>query len=87
MEPVSTSWPEEMEPAAAPAPPKFAELAETPAHTPPPRDYAPEFSSGVRRRVGPDERRDQPDAMLFPETDKEMQPDLEKPTFLRNLRL
>ncbi|MGD0293633.1 MAG: cell division protein FtsZ [Terracidiphilus sp.] len=87
MEPVSASWPEETGPAAAPAPPRFAELAEEPAYTPPPRDYASEFSSGVRNRPSLDERRGQPDAMLFPQTDEEMQPDLEKPTFLRNLQL
>jgi hypothetical protein len=29
----------------------------------------------------------QPAEMLFPDTDEDLQPDLEKPTFLRNLQL
>jgi cell division protein FtsZ len=78
---------EEMEPVAAPAPPKFAELAEEPAYTPLPMDYAPSFSSRVRGPASMEENRTQPAAMLFPETGEEMEPDLEKPTFLRNLQL
>jgi hypothetical protein len=70
VEAVAAMEPEDMEPAAAPAPPRFAELAEEPAYTPPRREYAPA-----------------PAASLFPETDEGMQPDLEKPTFLRNLQL
>jgi len=88
--PVETAMatePEEMEPAVAPAPPRFAELAEEPAYTPLPRDYAPVFTSGVRNRPVLDEHRLQPAASLFPEPDEEAQPDLEKPTFLRNLQL
>jgi cell division protein FtsZ len=78
---------EEMEPVAAPAPPKFAELAEEPAYTPLPMDYAPSFSSRVRGPAAMEENRLQPAAKLFPETDEGMEPDLEKPTFLRNLQL
>jgi cell division protein FtsZ len=84
---VTAIEPEEMEPASAPAPPRFAELAEEPAYTPPLRDYAPAFTSGARNRPALDEHRAQPDALLFPEATEEAQPDLEKPTFLRNLRL
>jgi cell division protein FtsZ len=79
--------PEEMEPAAAPAPPRFAELAEEPAYNPQPRDYAPQFPGGARIRTGMNEHRAQPPTSLFPEANEESQPDLEKPTFLRNLRL
>jgi cell division protein FtsZ len=86
-ESVEAIWPEEVEPAAAPAPPRFAELAEEPAYTPPPRAYAPAFNGGVRGRAAVEEKRMQPATSLFPETDEEMQPDLEKPTFLRNLQL
>jgi cell division protein FtsZ len=78
---------EEMEPLAAPAPPKFAELAEEPAYTPLPMDYAPAFSSRVRGPVALEENRKQPGRMLFPETGEALEPDLEKPTFLRNLQL
>jgi hypothetical protein len=76
-----------MEPAAAPAPPRFAELAEEPAYNPQPRDYAPQFPGGARIRTGMNEHRAQPPTSLFPEANEESQPDLEKPTFLRNLRL
>ena len=86
-ETVEAVWPEEVEPAAAPAPPRFAELTEEPAYTPPPRDYIPAFPNGGRTQPVQDELRAQPDAMLFPETNEEAQPDLERPTFLRNLQL
>jgi cell division protein FtsZ len=81
------SWPDEMEPAAAPAPPRFAELSEEPAYTPPPREYIPAFRNDSSNRPAPEERRAQPDAILFPEAHEDAQPDLEKPTFLRNLQL
>jgi cell division protein FtsZ len=87
VEAVAAIEPEEMEQAAMPAPPRFAELAEEPAYTPPPRAYAPAFNGGVRGRAAVEEKRMQPATSLFPETDEEMQPDLEKPTFLRNLQL
>ena len=79
--------PEELEAAAAPAPPKFAELAEEPVYTPVPRDYAPAYSGSVRGRQAQEENSLQPVASLFPEADEGTQPDLEKPTFLRNLQL
>jgi cell division protein FtsZ len=87
VETVAAIEPEEMEWAAAPAPPKFAELAEEPAYTPLPMDYAPAFSSRVRGPAAMEEKLMQPAATLFPERDEEMEPDLEKPTFLRNLQL
>jgi cell division protein FtsZ len=79
--------PEEMEPAAAPAPPRFAELAEEPAYNPLPRDYAPEFTNGAQNQAGMEEYRAQAASTLFPDVGEESQPDLEKPTFLRNLQL
>ncbi len=80
--------PEEMEPATRPAPPKFAELAEEPAYTPPPKEYYPALNSDVRDPAAPDGFRGQPDARLFPLTEEEeAQPDLEMPTFLRRLQL
>jgi cell division protein FtsZ len=79
--------PEEMEPAAAPAPPRFAELAEEPTYNSQLRDYAPEAGSGAGNRAGMNENRNHPLSILFPDAGGEAQPDLEKPTFLRNLRL
>jgi len=81
------SWPDEMEPAAVPAPPRFAELAEEPAYAAPLRDYIPAFTHEASNRPAPEERRAQPDTTPFPEANEEAQPDLEKPTFLRNLQL
>ena len=87
METAATHEPEMMEPSAAPAPPRFAELAEEPVFTPLPREYVPAFTGRMRGPAAPDENQTQPGSMLFPETDEETQPDLERPTFLRNLRL
>jgi len=78
--------PEEMEPAAAPAPPRFAELAEEPAYNPLPRDYAPEFTSGLQNQAEIDDNSTKRPTTLFPVVGEESQPDLEKPTFLRNLQ-
>jgi cell division protein FtsZ len=78
--------PEEMEPASAPAPPRFAELAEEPAYNPLPRDYAPEFTSGLQNQAEIDDNNAKRPTSLFPDVGEESQPDLEKPTFLRNLR-
>jgi cell division protein FtsZ len=86
-ETVEANWPDEVEPVASPAPPRFAELAEEPAFSPPPRDYIPAIPNVSRNRLAQDENRVQPDPMLFPEVNGEAQPDLEKPTFLRNLQL
>jgi hypothetical protein len=77
---------EEMEPAAAPALPRFAELCEEPAYTLLPRDYASDFAGGVRSPSIMDDYRAQPAATLLVEADEENQPDLDKPTFLRRLQ-
>jgi cell division protein FtsZ len=78
---------EEMEAIAAPAPPRFAELAEEPAYDPQPRNYAPEFTSGLHNQVEIDDNSARRPVTLFPVVGEEAQPDLEKPTFLRNLQL
>lgn len=78
---------EEVEPEASPAPPRFAELCEEPAYTLLPRDYASEFAGGMRSSAMIDEYRPQPAAMFVAEADEEDQPDLDKPTFMRRLRL
>lgn len=78
---------EETEPEASPAPPRFAELSEEPAHTSLPRDYASDFAGGVRGPAMMDDYRAQPAAALLAEADEDEQQDLEKPTFLRRLRL
>jgi cell division protein FtsZ len=77
---------EEMEPAAAPAPPRFAELSEEPAQAPLPRDYASAFISGERSPAAQDEYRAQPAVTLLSEADEDEQPDLDKPAFLRRLK-
>jgi cell division protein FtsZ len=77
----------EMEPEVAPAPPRFAELCEEPAYTLLPRDYASGFAGGARRPVMVDDYSAQPAATLLAETNEEDQPDLDKPTFLRRLKL
>jgi cell division protein FtsZ len=78
--------PEEMEPEAAPAPPRFAELAEEPAYNLLPRDYAPEFTNGTQNQAEIDDNSARRPTTLFPNVGEESQPDLEKPTFLRNLQ-
>jgi cell division protein FtsZ len=85
---VAAMEPEKMEAAAAPAPPRLAEIVVEPAYAPQPREYTPDLNSGVRGPAAPEEYRSQPDGRLFPSIEEEeAQPDLEKPTFLRNLRL
>jgi cell division protein FtsZ len=69
----------------APARPQFDELAEEPAYTPLPRDYASDFGSGVRGPVAREPEEDTPagPASLFPEPDEESQQDLDVPAFMR----
>jgi cell division protein FtsZ len=74
----------ESDPLEALARPRFAEMAEEPAYTPLPRDYASDFGSAVRSqeaRVSQEDRSPEP-ATLFPEAD-EAQPDLDVPAFMR----
>jgi cell division protein FtsZ len=76
----------ELEPAAEPARPHFAEMQEEPAFTPPLRDYASEFGSGRSDPVEVEENGAQPAAALFSVPDEEAQRDLDTPTFMRRLR-
>jgi hypothetical protein len=75
-----------MEPVAAPAPPKFAELSEEPAYTPLPRDYASDFGSGVRSPAALDEHCAQPAVTRLSEADEEAQRDLDTPAFMRRIQ-
>ena len=77
---------EKMEQAAAPAPPRFAELSEEPAYTLLPRDYASAFTGGMSNPAGLDGSRAQPAFSHITEASEEEQPDLEKPAFLRRLQ-
>jgi len=77
--------PAQMEVAAEPARPKFAELSEEPAYTPLPRDYSAEFTGGARVPGTPEEFRGSPASTPYHETDEEAQRDLDKPAFLRRL--
>jgi cell division protein FtsZ len=74
------------EPAAEPARPHFAEMQEEPAFTPPPRDYASDFGSGISDPAAVEENSAQPAAALFSEPGEEAQRDLDTPTFMRRLR-
>jgi cell division protein FtsZ len=80
--------PEELELVAAPARPQFAELAEEPAYTPLPRDYASDFDSGLRAPAATEEQMARPASApaLFPESDEESQRDLDVPAFMRRLQ-
>jgi cell division protein FtsZ len=71
------------EPEAVPETPKFQEMREEPSYKPLPRDYASEFDSGERTAEAVEERRAQPAAALFSETDEEAQRDLDVPTVMR----
>ena len=72
----------EREAIAAPARPQFAELAEEPAYTPLPRDYASDFAKGVR---APEERAAQPAPAGIAERGEEDR-DLDVPAFMRRLK-
>jgi cell division protein FtsZ len=80
-----TPEPEELELVAAPARPKFAELSEEPAYTPPTTDYASEFIGASRAPAAQDEYRGQPASTLTSESTEDEQRDLDKPAFLRRL--
>jgi cell division protein FtsZ len=83
VQPETMSEPEEVELAALPARPKFAELSEEPAYTPLPGDYASERPSGVRGPAAFDEFHSHPTAAEFSETGEEAQRDLDTPAFMR----
>ena len=84
-EPMPKAHPER---ADAPARPRFAELAEEPAYTPLPRDYASDFRFRCAR-LGSSRRRGaaQPAAAaLFPNAEEEPERDLDVPTFMRRMQ-
>jgi cell division protein FtsZ len=82
----SVPEPQEMELVAAPARPKFAELSEEPVFKPLPRDFASEFSGGIRTSAAQSDYRLQPEPALSPEANEDEQRDLDKPAFLRRLK-
>ncbi len=77
---------EEQELAAMPARPQFAELAEEPAYTPLPRDYAPDFGNVTRDVIAPEPVAAQTANSTFAEADQEPERDLDVPTFMRRLQ-
>jgi cell division protein FtsZ len=78
--------PQEVELVPEPARPKFAELSEQPVCTPLPRDYASEFTGGVRAPAALDEYRILPEASLSSDSNEDDHRDLDKPAFLRRLQ-
>lgn len=68
-----------------PSRPKFAELAEEPAYTPLPQDFASDFSNTLRGPAATEER-SQPSQTLFPDPGAEPERDLDIPAFLRRLK-
>ncbi|HUX27381.1 MAG TPA: hypothetical protein VMV39_01290, partial [Terracidiphilus sp.] len=66
--------------------PQFAEMAEEPAFTPLPRDYASDFGNGVRGPVAVDEHVNQQGARPRPEPGEEAERDLDVPAFMRRLQ-
>ena len=75
----------EAEPAGSPARPQFAELAEDPAYTPLPRDYASDFGNGVR---GPAATEEPAKSATSPYSapGEEAERDLDVPAFMRRLK-
>jgi hypothetical protein len=61
-------------------------LSEEPVYTPLPRDYASEFTGGVRAPAALDEYRIQPEASLSSDANEDDHRDLDKPAFLRRLQ-
>jgi cell division protein FtsZ len=84
--PLMVDWPKrEAEALAAPARPRFAEMADEPARMPLPRDYASEFGKSGQSpaAVAVEEARVQPGSSLFTEPAEESQRDLDVPAFMR----
>ena len=76
----------EVEPDLVPTPyrPRFAELAEEPIYKPLPRDYASDFTSGLRGPSAPAyEEQRVPAASLFSDAGEETHRDLDVPAFMR----
>jgi len=71
------------EPEHAPGRPRFAELAEEPVYKPLPRDYATDFTSGLRTPAAPAYEEHRTAASLFSDTEEEKHRDLDVPAFMR----
>jgi cell division protein FtsZ len=71
---------------AAPARPQFAELAEEPAYTPLPRDYAPDFGKAARGQAPSEDQAPQSTTALFTGAAEEADRDLDVPAFMRRLK-
>jgi cell division protein FtsZ len=73
---------------AAPAKPQFEEMAEEPAYTPLPRDYASDFGSGLRGPAASTMAEDGAERAtpLFEEVNEPPQQDLDVPAFMRRLQ-
>ena len=77
---------EDYEPVSQLVRPQFAELAEDPAYTPLPRDYAPDFGNSMHTGLAVDEKPAQTASALFDEADEAAQKDLDYPAFLRKFK-
>jgi cell division protein FtsZ len=75
-----------LEPAATPARPQFAELAEAPAYATHSWDHGPEIGSDARGPAAVNDHPALPASSLFSEPGEEAQRDLDTPTFMRRLR-
>jgi cell division protein FtsZ len=72
--------------AELPSRPQFAEMAEEPAITPLPRDYASDFGRGMRGAAAVEESAIQPSAAEPAQSGEEADRDLDVPAFMRRLR-
>ncbi len=66
--------------------PQFAELAEEPAYTPLPRDYAPEMGDEMPSAATVEEPAATADSSLFAEPAEQPERDLDVPAFMRRLQ-
>jgi len=76
----------EAELVAAASRPQFAELAEEPAYTPLPRDYASDFGNGLGHTAEPEERGVPTVASPLSAPEEEAERDLDVPAFMRRLK-
>jgi hypothetical protein len=68
---------------AAPARPRFAEIAEVPAYAPQRRDYAAEYGGNPQSTDAFEQRNSSTDAAVLSESDEEALRELDKPAFMR----
>jgi hypothetical protein len=77
---------EEPQLVAAVAGPQFAEMSEDAVYTPLPRDYAPDFGTGLRLSPASEEHHLPPVTDSFPKQDEDAERDLDVPAFMRRLQ-